>query len=385
MFTGSISKSGQMMRIVEIVCLVYYLGTILKALEAVSLILVREHTDDPIAEMDPVSHEEYKEMLQQENIKKSTLFLAQQCSRSDFQSFQGRTFEWIIIEISVYIFFLATLIITMAKSRFFGVGMDNSDQFEPLKMSFMIKQIIKNIDIEGQGEGAETYFVGMERVVMVEGINLKVNLTKEAFDDIKAGKEITKEKAQDWIRDCFVGNISKADLDDERARETNQLDLIQNASILYHTESILEMQMACLVLCFFLDRQWSAVQKYGSYVEPDPIGAALKIGNLDPYQIGRLFMYIFAGEHIMSYSFGMYRDYELKERGKSNEHGVESAPCESRLRCVEIFVDFTIFGCVIFYVLTLTEGQRHNLPFCIYWLLVDMVIMFFTLPYTKLA
>ena len=90
---------------------------------------------------------------------------------------------------------MATLIITMAKSRFFGVGMDNSDQFEPLKMSFMIKQIIKNIDIEGQGEGAEAYFVGMERVVMVEGINLKVNLTKEAFDDIKAGKEITKEKA----------------------------------------------------------------------------------------------------------------------------------------------------------------------------------------------
>lgn len=35
--------------------------------------------------------------------------------------------------------------------------------------------------------------------------------------------------------------------------------------------------------------------------------------------------------------------------------------------------------------MTLTPDQRHNLPFCIYWLLVDMVIMFFTLPYTKLA
>ena len=240
-FTGSISKSGQFMRIVEIICLVCYLGTILKALEAVSLILVREHTEDPVAEMDPISHEEYKDLLSSENVKKSTKFLAMQCSRSDFQSFQGRTFEWIIIEISVYIFFLATLIITMAKSRFMGVGMDNSDQFEPLKMSFMIKQIIKSIDIAGQGEGAENYFVGMERVVMVEGINIKVNLTKQAFDDIKAGNQVTPENSQQWIKDCFVGNITKADLDDERARETNQLDLIQNASILYHTESILEM------------------------------------------------------------------------------------------------------------------------------------------------
>lgn len=87
----------------------------------------------------------------------------------------------------------------------------------------------------------------------------------------------------------------------------------------------------------------------------------------------------------MSYSFGMFRDYELKNKGKPNKYGVETAPCESILRMVEIFVDFTIFGCVIFYVLTLTPSQRHNLPFCIYWLLVDMVIMFFTLPYTKLA
>ena len=64
------------MRIVEIICLVCYLGTILKALEVVSLILVREHTDDPVAEMDPISYEEYKDLLSSENVKKSTKFLA---------------------------------------------------------------------------------------------------------------------------------------------------------------------------------------------------------------------------------------------------------------------------------------------------------------------
>ena len=66
----------------------------------------------------------------------------------------------------------------MAKSRFMGVGADNSDQFEPLKMSFMIKSIIKNIDLSAYGDMAEDHFVGKERVIMVEGINLKVSLTK---------------------------------------------------------------------------------------------------------------------------------------------------------------------------------------------------------------
>ena len=72
----------------------------------------------------------------------------------------------------------------MAKSRFFTVGNDNSDQFEPLKMSFMVKKIINSIDLTACKD-PEDFFVGKERVIMVEGINLKISLTKEGFDDIK--------------------------------------------------------------------------------------------------------------------------------------------------------------------------------------------------------
>lgn len=243
------------MRILEIICLVFYLGTILKALEAVSLVLVREHSDDPAADLPPISMDDYNELLQIEGVKKSFKFLAMRCSRADFQSFQGRTFEWFIIEIMVYILYLFTLVTIMAKSRFSTVGMDNSDQFEKLKMSFMINKVIQSIDLTAY-KNPEEFFVGMERVVMVGGINLKVSLTKELFEDINNKRSVKPEDAQHWIKTCFVGCISKSDLDDERARETNQLDLIQNASILYHTESILEMQMGCLILCWYLDRQW---------------------------------------------------------------------------------------------------------------------------------
>lgn len=85
----------------------------------------------------------------------------------------------------------------MIKSRFSGVGMDNSDQFEPLKMSFMIKQIIKNIDWESHGdaEKARSYFVGHERVVMVEGINLKLALTDEGFTNIINKKPVEPHEA----------------------------------------------------------------------------------------------------------------------------------------------------------------------------------------------
>lgn len=87
----------------------------------------------------------------------------------------------------------------------------------------------------------------------------------------------------------------------------------------------------------------------------------------------------------MSLTFGYIRDKEIKEKGKANKYGVESASCESILRIIEILVDFTIFGATIYFVATLTPDQYHNMPFCIYWLIVDMVIMFFTLPYTMLA
>ena len=53
-------------------------------------------------------------------------FLLDKCSIQDAQTFQGRTFEWLVVEVGVFTFFIFTMIITMIKSRFMKVGMDNS-------------------------------------------------------------------------------------------------------------------------------------------------------------------------------------------------------------------------------------------------------------------
>ena len=65
-------------------------------------------------------------------------------------------------------------------------------------------------------------------------------------------------------------------------------------------------------------------------------------------------MYAFLIEHIMSYTFGIFRNYELDLRGKPNDNGIESAPIETILRYIEISVDFGIFAVVIMHFLHLT-------------------------------
>ena len=48
-------------------------------------------------------------------------------------------------------------------------------------------------------------------------------------------------------------------------------------------------------------------------------------------------------EHIFSYLFGIYRDYEIKKKGKPNKYGIESAPIEFKMRIIEVLADLVIF------------------------------------------
>ena len=56
----------------------------------------------------------------------------------------------------------------------------------------------------------------------------------------------------------------------------------------------------------------------------------------------------------MSYFFGLYRNFEIKNLGKPDDNGIEFAPCEKKLRYVEVIVDATIFGIAIYHLSTMT-------------------------------
>mmetsp|Transcript_8499 Transcript_8499/g.14296 ORF Transcript_8499/g.14296 Transcript_8499/m.14296 type:complete len:728 (+) Transcript_8499:520-2703(+) len=371
MYSAKTDLFAQIMRIVEIFCIPLHLSNILLSVELLSVILIREHTDDLVADMDAVT----SSSTATEDMAKSTIFLMDKCPRSDFKVFGGQVFEWMIIEISIYMFFIMTHLILMIKSRFVSVGMDNSEQFEPTGMRFLTQKIIRHINLKEE----DAFFLNKERMVLVEGVPLKISLDQSHIDAIREKKAIVDLNSTEWVQECLVGHITKDELDEERIKETNSLDMMQNSSIIYHTESILEMQTACLIMNAVLTSLWRTNQQYGvKSNEYDGPMSALGVG---VWENTYIIVYILLGEHIISYLFNIYRNNELSRRGVPNSRGVMTAPVESKLRYVEIFMDILIFAYVILHIVSLSQEQIHDMPLLNYIIIVDMIIMFFTLPY----
>lgn len=125
------------------------------------------------------------------------------------------------------------------------MGIDNSYKFSKEYMSLMAEKITDEIEINvNQKSKAEEYYVGYERIILVEGVRLKICLQKSHFDQIVQHEmEVQPENSYRWIRECVVGRITKFELDEERAEESNSLDFMQNFNIAYHMDSLIEMQV----------------------------------------------------------------------------------------------------------------------------------------------
>ena len=109
---------------------------------------------------------------------------------------------------------------------------------------------------------AEKWYVGHERFVEVRGVMIKVNLDYDDYHNARNQVEIEPDEAIDWLNRVIVGKIIKADLDIERTKETSGNDLMENANIVYHTESIIEMQVACLLSMLAITYRWMDSRNY---------------------------------------------------------------------------------------------------------------------------
>ena len=100
----------------------------------------------------------------------------------------GRSLEWLLIEVLVYVFFLLTLAMIMIVSRFTQVGIDNSKQFESEYMCKMANRICDSFDFKMKNkqlkDKSETYYVNQERKVDVNGLDIIVKINKEDFEDM---------------------------------------------------------------------------------------------------------------------------------------------------------------------------------------------------------
>lgn len=196
-------------------------------------------------------------------------------------------------------------------------------------------------------------------------------MPQQYYNDIKGKKKVTPNVAHKWIEDCIVGNIRKFELDNERMKETNALDMMQNSSIIYHTESILEMQMCCLIAMILLTVYWA--DKLGYNKDKDNLSQSMML------------MYVLIAEHILSYLFGLFRNYDIDKNGKKNKRGIESAPRESALRIFEIIVDLGISVWILVSMLSKDSKTFNSLPLLNFWIMCDMIIMMITLPYTYIS
>ena len=123
----------------------------------------------------------------------------------------------------------------------------------------MAEKITYQIDVKSKSpKEAEDYYIDYERIIQVEGVALKVCFPAADFKKlVKDGMEVDVDKSIEFVNRCVVGRITKAECDDERVEETNSLDIMQNSSIIYHMESVLEMQMAVLIMCFLYSKTWA--------------------------------------------------------------------------------------------------------------------------------
>ena len=138
--------------------------------------------------------------------------------------------------------------------------------FEPVYMSFLANRIINAIDFTDPKTGLllpskeiECKWVGHSVNIQLYSKDLKLKLSKKYFQEIYVKKRkglsselIEPKHVHQFIQTCVVGKITKRELDDERVREINQLDMMMNSRLIDHPESIVEFQIINLVLTGFI-------------------------------------------------------------------------------------------------------------------------------------
>lgn len=249
-FSAEIGLLGQMMRIVEVLCVPFYLFCLVLGHQMLALILVRNSAGEEKGVFDPPDPPDCRKPNDL-----PTYFLCDKCPRDTSDLFSGRTLEFFFLEIIVYTFYLVSMVFYMLKSRCTRVGDDIGSQFEPQYLAMMANKIASMIDLNVPFP--KEYYVRKERMIKINSfIEVKMVLQEDSFEELTKRKEISKEKAPNWIKRNIVGRITKKDLDTERIRETNVLDMMQNTSILSHPESIVEMQIICCIFFYAVNSSW---------------------------------------------------------------------------------------------------------------------------------
>ena len=140
LFEVKIGTIGGVMRFLEVIGVGLYLSCIIMCLAQFSFWMY-EATDNDLRLFAPISNTDAMKLVLRYHPTCLT-------DRGNLAQWAGGTMYWFICEIVVHITYVGTLVILMAKSRFISVGIDNTQQFQPMYLSFLANYIIKQIPFD---------------------------------------------------------------------------------------------------------------------------------------------------------------------------------------------------------------------------------------------
>ena len=144
---------------------------------------------------------------------------------------------------------------------------------------------------------------------------------------------------------------------------------MQNTSIIYHMESLLEMQFMCLVTFAFV-------------LKPE---VNLDHFDEDIHRKSDHVMIVMVFEHIFAYCSHLFRVWEIENYGMVDINGVSRAKKESALKTLEVFIDCLIFGFTFNHFFSMTYEQFQAHPYVHFWIITDFTVMFLTLGFVYMT
>ena len=217
-----------------------------------------------------------------------------------------------LIELLIFAFYTFTLLILMFKSRFSTIGQDQSGQFEPYFIGKIVNEIIKSIPFEKfkNKDKFVKFWTNNPETIDVIGADIQIKLSEEDCNQLyqkwylKEYPYIKQENATEWLNTRLIGKITKFKLDQQRVLEINNSDFLQNTNIIYHTESLLEMQVLCLIVFSFL-----GIKKEVTMLDKEKNSMSGEAS-----QSLQLYLALLL-EHIFAYIASNYRKWEIARYG----------------------------------------------------------------------
>lgn len=193
-------------------------------------------------------------------------------------------------------------------------------------------------------------------------------------------KVVEPKDATGWLEKNVYGHITPDQLNDDRIEELNSMDYMQNSSIFYNPESILEMQIFSCSLILNIHHLLIAQKKYV------PANSDLDQSSKSANDMPNLnYVIIFLVLHIFSYLIHYFRVYDIGKNGIADMNGVYSAKTEAFISNIETFIICIVIGITVKHLNDMSLDAFHQEGIRSYFIIFDGLVTFLFKSYVYMG